>query len=189
MKSRTLLFILGGIVALTVGIGAFFWTTYNTLVGTSQGSDAQWAQVQTQLQRRFDLIPNLVESVKGIFNQERAVFDAIAEARTRYSGAQDVSQKARAAGQVESALSRLLVVVENYPEIRSQQNVTQLMDELAGTENRIAVERGRYNTTVLNYNNAVRRFPSNIVAGMFGFAPRIYFEAVPGAATPPKVQF
>ena len=189
MKNRTPLFILGGLVALVVIIGAFFWTTYNSLVSSSQAADAQWAQVQTQLQRRFDLIPNLVESVKGIFNQERAVFDAIAQARTRYSGAQTTDQKAQAAGQVESALARLLVVVENYPEIRSQKNVTQLMDELAGTENRIAVERGRYNTSVLSYNNNVRRFPGNIVAGMFGFAPRAYFEAAPGAETPPKVQF
>lgn len=189
MKNKTPLFILGGLLVLVLVIGGFFWSTYNNLVSGSQGVDAQWAQVETQYQRRFDLIPNLVESVKGIFEQEKAVFGQLADARARYSGAATPDARAQAAGQAESALARLLVVVENYPQIRSRQNVTQLMDELAGTENRISVERGRFNDRVLAYNNTVKRFPSNIAAGMFGFSARAYFEATAGAQTPPKVKF
>lgn len=189
MRNRVPLFILGGILILAVAIGGFFWSTYNGLVEKSQGADAQWAQVETQLQRRFDLIPNLVESVKGIFEQEREVFGRLADARSRYAGAGTPDDRAQAAGQVESALARLLVVVENYPELRSQQNVTQLMDSLEGTENRISVERSRYNERVLDYNNTVKRFPSNIAAGMFGYDSRAYFEAVPGSQEPPRVNF
>ena len=189
MKNKTSLFVLGGLVLFVLIVGGFFWSTYNNLVTQSQNADAQWAQVETQYQRRFDLIPNLVESVKAIFEQEKAVFGQLADARARYSGATTPDARAQAAGQVEGALARLLVVVENYPELRSQQNVTQLMDELAGTENRISVERSRYNERVLAYNNTVRRFPGNIAAGMFGFSTRAYFESTPGSTTPPKVQF
>jgi len=145
--------------------------------------------LEPQYQRRFDLIPNLVEATKGIFEQERAVFGQLADARARYSGAATPSQRAEAATQVESALARLLVVVENYPTLRSQANVTQLMDELAGTENRIAVERQRYNERVQAYNNTVKRFPSNLIAAWFNFEERTYFQAASGAETAPKVQF
>jgi LemA protein len=186
---RAPLFILGGLLVLAVLVGGFFWTTYNGLVERSQAVDAQWAQVETQYQRRFDLIPNLVESVKGIFEQEREVFGRLADARGRYAGAASPEARADAANQVESALARLLVVVENYPQLRSQENVTRLMDELAGTENRISVGRTRYNDRVLAYNNTVRRFPTNMVAGMFGYDPRTYFQAAPGTDTPPKVSF
>lgn len=166
-------------------------STHNGLVEREQASDAQWAQVETQLQRRFDLIPNLVESVKGIFEQEREVFGRLADARSRYAGAAAAApeQRAQAASELEGALARLLVIVENYPQLRSAENVRQLMDELAGTENRIAVERGRYNERVLEYNNMVKRFPSNMIAGMFGFDERAYFTAAPGAAVVPTVQF
>lgn len=180
---KTWLILLGIAVLLVIwGVG-----TYNRLVTANQAVDAQWAQVETQYQRRFDLIPNLVESVKGIFEQEQEVFGRLADARSRYAGAATVDEKAAAAGQVESALARLLVVMENYPELRSAENVTGLMDELAGTENRVAVERRRFNEAVLSFNNMVIRFPSNMFARMFGFSQRAYFEAVEGSDVAPQV--
>jgi len=160
---------------------------YNRLVSSSQGVDAQWSNVETQYQRRFDLIPNLVESVKGIFEQEKEVFGKLADARSRYAGATTVDEKAQAAGQVESALGRLLVIMENYPQLRSAENVTALMDELAGTENRVAVERGRFNEKVRDYNTMVLRFPANLFARVFGFSQRAYFEAAAGTEQAPKV--
>lgn len=189
MKNRSLLFILGGLLVVALFIGGFFWTSYNSLVTRNQEVDAQWAQVETQLQRRLDLIPNLVESVKGIFNQEKAVFNSLAAARTKYGGAVTPDEKAEAGTQVQSALGRLLVVVENYPQLRSQANVTQFMDELSGTENRVSVERSRYNERVLSYNRTVKRFPGNIAAGMFGYSSRAYFQSTQGSETPPKVTF
>jgi LemA protein len=161
---------------------------YNNLVAKSQGIDGQWAQVETQYQRRFDLIPNLVKSVEGIMKQEQTVFSQMAEARTKYSGAVTVEEKVQAADGVESALGRLLVVMENYPELNSSKNVTQLMDELAGTENRIAVERKRYNDLVLDYNMTIKQFPGSLVAETFGFANRSYFEAAGGAENAPQVE-
>lgn len=160
---------------------------YNSFVGLSQSVDNQWAQVETQYQRRFDLIPNLVNSVKGFLTQEQAVFGAIAEARTRYAGAQTVNDKALAATQVESALGRLLVVMENYPELKSNETVAQLMDELAGTENRISVERRRYNDVVKDYNLKVSMIPGKFFAMLFGFGPKEYFESTQGAAVAPTV--
>jgi LemA protein len=162
---------------------------YNRFTALSRTADTQWGQVENQFQRRFDLIPNLEASVKGIFKQEQEVFGALADARTRYSGATTVDEKARAAGEVETALSRLLVVVENYPQLRSSENVTRLMDELAGTENRIAVERGRFNQTVGEYNIAVSRIPGVIFAKLFGFDARALFAAAAGAETAPKIEF
>jgi LemA protein len=177
--------ILGAIVlVLALSLVGF----YNNLITKTQAVDNQWAQVETQYQRRFDLIPNLVSSVEGIMEQEQEVFGLIAEARTRYSGAQTVDEKAAAATQVESALGRLLVVLENYPQLRSSENVSQLMDELAGTENRIAVERRRYNDLVRDYNVTIKKFPANLIAGMFGFSDRAYFEAVEGAEVAPEVE-
>lgn len=175
------------IIVLAVVIGLA--STYNGLVKASEGVDGQWAQVETQYQRRFDLIPNLVESVKGAMAQEQAIFIAIAEARTRYGSAVTTNEKAEAAGELESAISRLLVVMENYPELKSIQAVVQLMDELAGTENRISVERGRYNTLVRDYNTRIKSFPTVLLAGMFGFSEREYFESVSGADQPPVVDF
>ncbi len=162
---------------------------YNGLVTKSQNIDGQWAQVETQYQRRFDLIPNLVNTVKGLFGQEQAVFGQISEARTRYNGATTVDEKATAAGEVESALGRLLVIVESYPEIKSDAAVVGLMDELAGTENRVAVERRRFNDLVRDYNTTIKRFPGNMIAPMFGFSERAYFEAAEEASTTPKVEF
>ncbi len=187
MKGRLSLWLILPIVVAIIGVSLF--SLYNSLVGKSQAVEAQWAQVETQYQRRFDLIPNLVNSVKGFMAQEKAVFDALAEARTRYAGAKTVDEKAAAAGEVEVALGRLLVVVENYPELRSSALVSQLMDELAGTENRISVERRRYNDLVRSYNTAIKSFPTNLLAGMFGFSEKSYFQSVSGADQAPKVEF
>jgi LemA protein len=191
--ARIILFsTLGVLVLIALTIGLWFRSSYNGFVDKSAEIDSQWAQVQVQYQRRYDLIPNLVESVKGIFDQEQEVFGALAEARTRYSSAQasgDADEQVEATADVESALARLLVVVENYPDLRSQQNVTQLMDELAGAENRIAVERTRFNEATRDYNRATKRFPGVIVANMFGYEERPYFEAAAGTEVPPAVQF
>ncbi len=177
------------IVIIVVAIAAYWGTTYNKLVTANTAADAQWAQVETQYQRRFDLIPNLVESVKGVMNQEQAVFGAIADARTRYAGASTPNDKAAAASEVESAFARLLVVMENYPQLQSSQNVMALQSQIEGTENRISVERGRYNDTVRGYNLLVSRFPSSLIAGMSGFGSRAYFEAAAGTEVAPQVKF
>ncbi|MFA4872602.1 MAG: LemA family protein [Patescibacteria group bacterium] len=184
MKRSTLIILAIIVVIVLAGI-----SMYNRLVTASQAIDGQWAQVETQYQRRFDLIPNLVESVKGIFEQEKEVFGKLADARSRYAGAATVDQKAQAAGGVESALARLLVIVENYPQLRSAENVTALMDELAGTENRVAVERGRFNEKVKDYNTMILRFPANLFARIFGFNQRAYFESAAGADQAPQVEF
>ena len=162
---------------------------YNSLVSKSQAIDSQWAQVEAQYQRRFDLIPNLVNSVKGIFEQEQKIFGEIAEARTRYAGAKTVDEKAIAASELEGELARLLVIIESYPELKSDAAVVSLMDELAGTENRIAVERRRFNDLVKAYNTSIKRFPGNIIAPMFGFSEREYFKAAEGAEAAPSVEF
>lgn len=180
---------LGVVIALIVIIGGFLVGSYNGFVTRSAAVDTQWAQVETQYQRRFDLIPNLVESVKGIMGQEKDVFGAIADARTKYAGATTPDQKAQAATETESALSRLLVVMENYPQLKSAENVQTLMAQIEGTENRISVERGRYNETVQIYNVAVQRFPGNMLGRLFGFGPRALFDAAQGAENAPQVKF
>lgn len=177
------------IVGVLVIIGGYFVSSYNSFVKANLAVDTQWAQVETQYQRRFDLIPNLVESVKGVMAQEQAVFGAIAEARTRYSGATTPNAKAAAATEVESAFARLLVVMENYPQLQSSQNVMALQSQIEGTENRISVERSRYNDTVRGYNLLVSRFPSSLIAGMSGFGSRSYFEAAAGTEVAPQVKF
>ena len=179
----------GAVVLVAIIIAVSLMGMYNSLVTKSQGIDAQWAQVETQYQRRFDLIPNLVNAVKGIMKQEQTVFLAIADARTKYGSAPTVDAKAEAAGQVETALGRLLAIMENYPDLKSSQNVTNLMDELAGTENRISVERRRYNELVRDYNTQIKTFPTNMLAGMFGFTEKQYFQSVSGADQAPKVEF
>lgn len=184
-SSKTLWVILGVVVVL----GLWAITSYNSLVRANEAVTTQWSQVESQYQRRFDLIPGLVESVKGIFNQEQEVFTAIAEARKGYAGAQTVDQKVQAAGAVESALGRLLVITENYPQLKSNEALLSSMAAIEGTENRIAVERGRYNETVQTYNVKVRSFPGSIFAGMFGFAARPQFEAVNGAETAPTIKY
>lgn len=173
---------------LVVIVAVYAGGKYNGLVTQSEGIDAQWAQVESQYQRRFDLIPNLVASVQGAMKQEQAVFTAIADARTRYAGAATPETKAAAATQVESALGRLLVVMENYPQLASIGTVQSLMAELAGTENRVSVERMRYNEMVRDYNVSVKTFPGALVARVFGFDARTMFEAATGAEVAPKVE-
>lgn len=189
MKNLGCIAVAGIIILAVLVVGGVLWGTYNSLVGKSQAVDAQWAQVETQYQRRFDLIPNLVNSVKGAMAQEQQVFTAIANARTRYGAAASTDERAAAATEVETALGRLLVVMENYPQLRSIEAVRGLMDELAGTENRISVERRRYNDSVRDYNTAIKTFPTNLLAGVFGFTERQYFASVSGADQAPKVEF
>ncbi len=187
MKQGTIILI---VILAIIGIFVFsIFGSYNSLVSLDEEVNIQWANVESKLQRRYDLIPNLVESVKGAMAQEQEVFTAIADARAKLAGAGSVSERVDASNELEGALSRLLVVVENYPELKSNQNVTALMDELAGTENRISTERDRYNTVVGNYNAVIRKFPKNILAGMFGFKERPYFKATEGADVAPQVNF
>src|SRR4029434_9980571 len=163
--------------------------SYNTFVAQEEGIKTQWGQVENQLQRRNDLIPNLVETTKGIAQQERDVFGQIAESRAKLAGAQTPQQTIEAANQQSAALARLLVIVENYPQLRSSETFNRLMDELSGTENRIAVERMRYNERVQEYNTSRRQFPSNITASIFGFKEYPVFNAPPEAERVPRVDF
>lgn len=184
MKKALIVIVVIVVIALLYG-----WITYNSLVTLNVSADTQWKQVEADYQRRLDLVPNLVEATKGIMKQEQAVFTAIADARTHYSGATTVDAKAKAAGEVESAVGRLLVVVENYPDLKSSNAVQTLMSQLEGTENRISVQRMRFNETVQAYDLKVMRFPSSIVASMFGFKTRAYFNADVGAEKAPKVVY
>ena len=177
----------GAIVALmAVGLSG---CSYNKFVGQEEAIKTQWAQVENQLQRRNDLIPNLVETVKGIAQQEKDVFGQIADSRAKLAGAKTPEQTIEAANAQTSALARLLVVVENYPQLRSNEQFGRLMDELSGTENRIAVERMRYNERVQEYNTQRRSFPSNVTAGIFGFKEYPVFNAPPEAERVPRVNF
>jgi LemA protein len=178
-------------ILLLVLVVLFLWLIgiYNHFVSLVNRSKEAWSDIEVQLKRRYDLIPNLVESVKGIMKQEQEVFTAIAEARTKYSGANTANEKALAAGQVESALGRLLVITENYPQLKSSETVQSLMSQLEGTENRVSTERMRFNKNVESYNLKVMRFPSSIIASLFGFENRAYFEAVEEAANAPEVKF
>src|SRR6476619_1252826 len=163
--------------------------SYNTFVSKEESIKTQWAQVENQLQRRNDLIPNLVETTKGIAQQEKDVFGQIADSRARLAGAKSPEETIQAANQQSAALARLLVVVENYPQLRSSETFNRLMDELSGTENRIAVERMRYNERVQEYNVARRQFPGNITASLFGFKEYPLFNAPTAAEQVPKVNF
>ena len=163
--------------------------TYNSLVTMDEMVKGAWAQVENQLQRRYDLIPNYVETVKGYAAHEKEVFVTVTEARSKVAGAGNISSKIEANNQLSSALSRLLVVVERYPDLKANTNFIRLQDELAGTENRIAVERRRYNETVKVYNIKIRRFPTNIIAAMFGFEKATFFEVPKERQEAPKVKF
>jgi len=177
------------VVAVLVAAVASSGCSYNTFVSQEETIKTQWAQVENQLQRRNDLIPNLVETAKGYAQQERDVFGAIADSRAKLAGAQSPEQRMAAANEQSNALARLLVVVENYPDLKSNQTFARLMDELAGTENRIAVERMRYNEVVQAYNTSRRQFPANVTAKLFGFKEYKFFEAPPSAKEAPKVAF
>src|SRR3954463_7010406 len=163
--------------------------SYNKFVSQEEAIKAQWAQVQNQLQRRNDLIPNLVETVKGYAQHEESVYKDIADARAKLLAAKSPEETIQAANQQTSALGRLLAVVENYPQLKANEQFNRLMDELSGTENRIAVERMRYNQAIQEYNTSRRKFPANVTAKMFGFKEYPYFEAPASAQAPPKVDF
>ncbi len=185
----------GGMIALIIIVVLLVIAVF-TLVGAYNGMatlrenvDTQQSAIQTQLQRRSDLIPNLVNTVKGLAAQEQAVIDSVTEARAQLSGAQGMQELAAANDNLSSALSRLLMVVENYPEIQSSQGYISLMDELAGTENRISVARVDYNEAVKSYNSKIITFPNNLLAGMFGFVKAEYFEAPESAQSAPSVDF
>jgi len=183
-----------GIVAvlliLALICGGMYISRRNQMVTLNETVKSDWAQVDVVLQRRSDLIPNLVETVKGFAAQEQTVFDDIAKARAALGGAQTPKDKIAANGQLDGALSRLLVVVENYPQLRSNENFLRLQDELAGTENRIAVERKRYDDAIQEYNTFILKFPNNIIAGMAGFQRNdAYFAASEASRAVPKVQF
>jgi len=163
--------------------------SYNTFVGQEEAIKSQWSQVENQLQRRSDLIPNLVNTVKGYAGHEKEVFEAVAASRAKLAGATTPEAKIAAANEQSSALARLLMVVENYPQLKANESFNRLMDELSGTENRIAVERMRYNEKVQTYNTKRREFPSNITASMFRFKEYPYFQTPPEAKKVPTVNF
>ena len=178
------------VVLVIVGVmGISLASAYNGLITLSESIDAQWAQVENQLQRRYELIPNLVETVKGYAAHESQVFTAIADARARLAGARTPEERVAAANELESALARLLVVVETYPQLKADRQFIQLMDELAGTENRIAVERQRFNELVREYNVRIKRFPTVFLARMLGFEARPYFASDAEAQEAPDVDF
>ena len=188
MKTGVIILIV--IVLLLFFCGSAFVSRRNEMVVKREAVKSAWSQVDVVLQRRNDLIPNLVETVKGIAGQEQKVFGDIAAARAAMMGAKSPAEKIAANGQVESALGRLFVIVENYPQLRSNENFMRLQDELAGTENRIAVERKRYNDTLQDYNTYIGLFPNNIVASMSGFTrDEAYFKTEEGARQAPKVNF
>lgn len=179
-----------GILVLIILIPILYLKgTYNSLVTMDEGVKAAWAQVENQLQRRYDLIPNYVETVKGYAAHEKEVFVKVTEARARVSTAGSINDKIEANNQLSSALARLLLVVERYPDLKANTNFIRLQDELAGTENRIAVERRRFNETVRVYNTKIRSFPTNIIAGMFGFEKATFFEVPKERQEAPKVKF
>lgn len=163
-------------LGIVIVVGMMIVSDYNNLIASEEGVKGEWSQVQTQLQRRADLIPNLVETVKAFAAQEQEIFTALAEARAKLAGAQGVEETQEANAEVSSALGRLLVIVENYPELKSNVNFLALQDELAGTENRIATARRDYNMAVENFNTRVRSFPTTLIASLFGFSTQPYFE-------------
>jgi LemA protein len=190
-KKKTLLIVLAVIVILAIAAYSFFAGNYNKFVRLDTAVKSSWAQVENQLQRRFDLIPNLVETVKGYAKQEKDVMVQVTEARAKVGGTANapVPDKIAANNQLSGALSRLLLVVEKYPDLKSNQNFMKLQDELAGTENRIAVERMRYNEAIKVYNQTIKSFPANLLAGMFGFKEGAFFEAPKEAKEAVKVKF
>lgn len=189
----------GGIVIVLLIIAFSLVGSYNSLVAMDEGVTQSWSQVENQYQRRADLIPNLVNTVKGVAEFERETFTAVTEARAKVSqmnvssdilnDPQKFQQFQAAQDNLSGALSRLLVTVENYPQLKANENFLQLQAQLEGTENRISVERRKFNQTVQTYNTKVRSFPTNVLAGMFGFGQKQYFEAQAGAETAPKVEF
>jgi LemA protein len=178
------------VAVAALAAGSKYFSVRNDLVTQRNAMDAAWADVEVVLQRRADLIPNLVETVKGFAKHETEVFKDIADARAALMGGRTPQEKIQANDQLSGALSRLLVIAENYPQLRSNENFLRLQDEIAGTENRIAVERRKYNEVLQRYNTSIELFPNNIVASIAGFTRNdAYFKTEPGARTAPKVQF
>jgi LemA protein len=185
-------FLIAILVLVVIAIACFgkFVSTRNELAREREAVNAQWSQVDVALQRRADLVPNLVATVKGFAQHETEVFKDIADARAALGSGRTPQEKIQANQQLDNALGRLLVIVENYPQLRSNENFLRLQDELAGTENRIAVERRKYNEAIQRYNTTISLFPENIVASLSGFTRNdAYFKTEPGARTAPKVQF
>lgn len=180
---------IGIFVLVIVIIGGMLMSSYNNFVNLEENVDQSYAQIENQLQRRLDLIPNLVNTVKGYASHEKEVIASISDARARLAGAKTVEEEATANAELSGALSRLLVVVENYPNLKADQQFTQLMDELSGTENRIAVARKDYNDQVAVYNKRVKQFPGVIIANITGFDQKQYFKADPKATEAPEVDF
>ncbi len=186
---RKLLGPIGIVIGIIVVLALILVPSYNKFVTSEENVDQAYSQIETQLQRRVDLIPNLVNTVKGFAKQEKEVIAQVTEARSKLAGASGPGEQAAADSELSGALSRLLVVVENYPELKSNENFRQLMDELAGTENRIAVARKDYNEQVASYNKQVKRLPGKLVASIFGFDEKEYFKADAGAESAPDVDF
>jgi len=177
------------IIGIVVVVALWAMSSYNSFVTMGEKIDGQWAQVENQLQRRFDLIPNLQAVVKGLTAQEQAVFLGIADARTKYATSVNTNEKAALASQIESGIGRLLVIMENYPVLQSSQAFQAFSVSLEGTENRLAVERMNYNNLVRDFNTAVKRFPTFIMAAILGVDARSYFEIAEGADAVPVVEF
>jgi len=202
MKNKSLLIgcSVGAVLLIFVLIiASWAISSYNSLVSLNQEVNQMWSQVENQYQRRFDLIPNLVETVKGVAEFERETYTAVTEARAKVGQIQIAPEMLEdpkaferfqaAQDNLSSALSRLLVAVENYPQLKANENFLQLQAQLEGTENRISVERRRFNESVQKFNTAIKRFPTNVIAGTFGFGEKQYFKAVTGSETAPKVEF
>jgi LemA protein len=183
------LVVVGGLLLVALIFGSGLMRAYNGLVTERESVDKSWAQVENVLQRRGDLIPNLVETVKGYAAHEKEVFEKVADARGRLAGATTPQEASAANAGLTSALGRLLAISENYPDLKANENFIRLQDELAGSENRIATERMRYNEAVRVYNTHIKSFPANFIAGFFGFKEKDYFEAEAGAKEVPKVKF
>jgi len=184
MKKSTMIII--GIILI---IGIIFISSYNGLVKKAEEVDSAFSNIDTNLQRRADLVPNLVNTVKGFASHETEIMQSVTDARAKLAGATSIEEKANADVELTNALNRLLVVVENYPDLKSSANFIQLSDELSGTENRIAVARRDYNEKVKEYNSKIKQFPTNVMAGMFNFTEKTYFEANENAYEVPKVEF
>ena len=178
-----------GVVAAIVLVVVMLFSSYNGLVSMNENVTGKWAQVENQLQRRNDLIPNLVNTVKGYATHETEIFKQVADARAKLGGAKTVAETSAANNEMNTALSRLLMVAESYPDLKANTNFTQLQDELAGTENRIAVARKDYNDAVQSYNAKIKSLPASLYAGAFGFTPRDYFKADEAAQKVPQVKF
>ncbi|MCK2000104.1 LemA family protein [[Brevibacterium] frigoritolerans] len=178
------------ITLVSVGLlGVFGITSYNGMVSQDENVDNKWSQVDNQLKRRADLIPNLIETVKGYAAHEKSAIDSVTQARAQLAGAKTPEDKMKADQQMEGALSRLLVVAENYPNLKANENFKSLMDSLEGTENRIAVARKDYNDQVTTYNKSIKKFPKNVMANSFGFDEKPYFEVTDTEKETPKVDF